>query len=956
MAETSEAGLEISFEPGSNVVGRTGAYLASHAAFSPPDVGRHIFGQKSFTPPRAGVQPSGHGQHGRHCGTFDVNVSSPDGASLVIARDGEAPEVFPMPASDSYFQVYACGGDGGAPRIGGYHPGKGGRGGDVRIITNQLELVKVLQVFTSGGNGSAKGPAGGLEYLVRSPDGVSFRANDMYNLSLKSFNVVSNLADGVVQPGDTMQLVNVIVTNTGSLPLPAGTLIRFGQHESNNVLSLVGPLNPIALPLLLPGQDYVLPEPVVCAVADLHPRQRAGLARAQGYGTVGLLNMYGSVIGRFALGETIKANIEWPVALKAFTIPKDCSLGTNFKFKITLDNISSKPFTMERQDGIRVRLWIDRRVAPKIGRAQDAPLDSPLIPFDVRVPSLEALRSMDLVVNLPLSPTAPIENYDKFAIEIELFYNNILIQWSEASIRVSPSYSPDARQDVVFFTGSWLDKDSFHVWELLFRKLGLAFQVWDVDYIGSFVRRVEENGTETTWRRPGGPDRRILLMPVPQIGNNPPNLATLPWEAIIEHSRSFPAFQSPGAMHNIPAVGPPEIMSRVYENLGSMRKVRPEPAASDFTTPLSPMATGNIEDDWGVIIGHHDTGALRDCILNASPTLDMSEWWIERFLVKTPATRHAERSANALLAQAKAIFPASWVDFMPSMQKENIQRIADTNWYSFGRLFFGLSPMRRVSKVHGVHMMHLREIARVHDKDEPLLETSPQLPAGPGANRIDYGTLKMEPNWLSIPCNFRDWFLMLVSALPIERQLLLLMDADIAAQKWVVMAREGPKLFNLVKSSSRSPMEVTMVDFLMNLLFWELRWDTIIQDSTCPRWTALLAACRTHAAQFVENKKIAMVISYATRRCELNKNGNVANLARDTKKQIEEALYGSNPKKNPANIAMKKERDAYMEKHAKRLYLSDFIRHNAMFALANRIPAKDYWMRIEREHVWCDDL
>jgi hypothetical protein len=335
----------------------------------------------------------------------------------------------------------------------------------------------------------------------------------------------------------------------------------------------------------------------------------------------------------------------------------------------------------------------------------------------------------------------------------------------------------------------------------------------------------------------------------------------------------------------------------------------------------------------------------------------MSEWWIERFLIKTPKTRHAERSANALLSQAKGIFPASWVDFIPSMQKEHIQRISETNWYSFGRLFFGLSPIRRMSKIHGFHMTHLREITRIHDKDETLLETAPQMP-GPGArfNRVDYGTLKMDPNWLAIECNFRDWFLMLVSAMPMERQLLLLMDPDVAAQKWVIMAREGPKLFSLVKSSARSPMEVTMVDFLMNLLFWQLRWDTILQDSTLPRWTALLAACRTHAVQFSENKSIAMVISYATRRCELNKNGNVADLARDTKKLIEETLFGSHAKKNPANVSMKKERDAYMEKHAKRVYLSDFLRHNAMFALATKIGAADYWTRVEREHVWCDEL
>jgi hypothetical protein len=29
----------------------------------------------------------GHGQYGLHCGTFDIHVSSPDGASLIVGRD-----------------------------------------------------------------------------------------------------------------------------------------------------------------------------------------------------------------------------------------------------------------------------------------------------------------------------------------------------------------------------------------------------------------------------------------------------------------------------------------------------------------------------------------------------------------------------------------------------------------------------------------------------------------------------------------------------------------------------------------------------------------------------------------------------------------------------------------------------------------------------------------------------
>lgn len=180
-------------------------------------------------------------------------------------------------------------------------------------------------------------------------------------------------------------------------------------------------------------------------------------------------------------------------------------------------------------------------MAPKVGIAELGDGIEPrndLVPFDIRVPSLEALHSLDLIVNLPLSSGAPIESYDHFAIQLELYYNNILIQWSDANVRVSPAYSPNAQHDVVFFTGAWLSKDSFHLWELLFRKLGLTYQMWDLDFIGHFTHKTEEDGSKTTWVRPGGaPDRRILLMPVPRIAEKKSRencRIEFPWREIIE--------------------------------------------------------------------------------------------------------------------------------------------------------------------------------------------------------------------------------------------------------------------------------------------------------------------------------------------------------------------------------------------------------------------------------------
>lgn len=230
-----------------------------------------------------------------------------------------------------------------------------GRGGDVRVVTQQLDLIQLLAVDVFGGDGG--GAAGAVEYLVHT-GGASFRANDPYRLVLSGLGVSSSLADGVIQPGDTIQFADVGLKNAGSLPFPGTAIFRFSA--SSGSFSVVSPLEPFSIPMLLPGQEYRLPFPVVINVANITPRQRAGMERAQGYATSGSLDLYATILGRHTFAQKFEAQIEWPVTMRNVTIPRDCSLGTNFKFKICLDNISTKPFIMERQDGIRLRVWLDR--------------------------------------------------------------------------------------------------------------------------------------------------------------------------------------------------------------------------------------------------------------------------------------------------------------------------------------------------------------------------------------------------------------------------------------------------------------------------------------------------------------------------------------------------------------------------------------------------------------------
>jgi hypothetical protein len=54
-------------------------------------------------------------------------------------------------------------------------------------------------------------------------------------------------------------------------------------------------------------------------------------------------------------------------------------------------------------------------------------------------------------------------------------------------------------------------------------------------------------------------------------------------------------------------------MSQVYERFAP----RDSRAASDLMTPLSPVVTGNVEDDWGVLVGHR-TPSTFDRQLNAN--------------------------------------------------------------------------------------------------------------------------------------------------------------------------------------------------------------------------------------------------------------------------------------------------------------------------------------------------
>lgn len=587
------------------------------------------------------------------------------------------------------------GGDGGSGGPGGHGDmgtGEGGRGGSgaaaghggfCRVTTGNPYLIMLLRIDTrpgvpgSGGHGGSgspsgssgpRGPAGefgGVEYAILSPDGsVLEEAVTPYHLQLLTYDIVDDMNDNILEPGEGITITNVQVMNAGGLNLPAGSKIQFCNtdtvtFEPHDVS--IGALTPgeaITVPHIFRAKLHDIPEPTA-------PGAYHGTARFPSCST--LLNR------QFQQGSIwTSMHTQYPLVISKMGYPLQMGRGDIIDLRVGVKNVSTRIYGADESTKVTVRISMHPHFIPQVPEFQVInETGRPFVDFVV-----EGLNpGEERVVSLPvLMTTNGPELFERYPWQAELILRTKKIEVDAAVIRCAPKWEEyvDANAEAVIFTGHHWSRHEYLMWMRLLEVTAINAQLWDFDYYHGIsfdmktkARHAPDSWTKELYSGPGihvvdGPHKKTLIFAVPNVKK----LESLVMDDVYKHFMSYPTL--------------------------TQLEVAPGPGAPTTAT-----------DEHGVIIFGFDEKEARNQLMWSGVDFDLNKHFKDSMFGKADE-KDAKKHAASLIKKLNA------TEFYHKISTLKIQPVntSGRNW-NFGEMRVKRCAFRKNSRFQAIpNCMH----------------------------------------------------------------------------------------------------------------------------------------------------------------------------------------------------------------------------------------------------------
>ena len=342
---------------------------------------------------------------------------------------------------------------------------------------------------------------------------VLCQASTRYDLKLESLEIHSAVDDGIFEPNEQVLINGVLVTNTGGLPLPAGT---HAYMKSSKTIKFT-PFN-YELPEILPGQQFVIPATFYGRIFDQPPPNDTGpFVSEASFKT--RMNMLGRPFEHTR--QKRKLVVQYPVKLAYLKCDENLGRGEVGKLVIGIQNISTMPYGDCNGSGGRVSLQIhmDGRILP-VGAANTGFSTVPYnVTFDPNVRDSMYVQLQEIPpgqtvqVEITIQMESRAELFDRCMWQADLYLRDKLIEYNFDKIRVSPFYMPtDPPADVLMVTCKSIARKEFVFWQRILETLSVNVAFWDTDrYNGFSVDTTTNERHPVTWI--GAYPGRMILYP-----------------------------------------------------------------------------------------------------------------------------------------------------------------------------------------------------------------------------------------------------------------------------------------------------------------------------------------------------------------------------------------------------------------------------------------------------------
>lgn len=456
----------------------------------------------------------GNGADGGNGGKINIDVDSQDMDLLMLLKKVEANAG--REGRGGYGGRYGSG-------------GRGGAGGDscawTVAVYEQADdglNVRMESHSNSGGCNGRSGPDGRSGYSGGSgkagkPGQIQYHIKNLgtypgiYDLSLGSaVNITSD--NGIFEPGESLRMSEITVTNSGMMPTPADQIhvllhnnrwVTFDEKNSKIITSSIDPL-----------KSVTLHEPVVFTLKENYSAPIEGVTfRETGSVSVNArLERVNKDFPKFA-EKQFHFDIRYPVEISTISMPRSISRNENAPFMIQVKNISTKPLGLKAKEPrlLELSLVLPTEIENKWAGFQDEKLDISPAPtattstsftFTFPISTLLPGQTKSLVGALKFSDDAPSHIHKKIGVQLHLGKVNKdlgvkkTIAERQCELQLSETYQYDSKADFVLVTNNSIEKETIEQWQNVMLQLGTSMSIWNASlYSGlSYTKNRKEDG------------------------------------------------------------------------------------------------------------------------------------------------------------------------------------------------------------------------------------------------------------------------------------------------------------------------------------------------------------------------------------------------------------------------------------------------------------------------------
>ncbi len=194
---------------------------------------------------------------------------------------------------------------------------------------------------------------------------------------------------------------------------------------------------------------------------------------------------------RFPQGDAVSTTVtvQYPVRVETAIAQTFLGPGEYTAIDITLRNISTRNYGCVPEDtagDVALHLWLTPllKFMPQTRRE-----------LRFRVPFLPPGKAIKFSFNVRMGQKAAAHLLKRERWGAALLLRGRVIERHEHEIRITPTFTPSKRADVVFFTSPRLDRNNYIAWNQVFTDLGLSVNLWDVERYGG----MRDKNRKITW-------------------------------------------------------------------------------------------------------------------------------------------------------------------------------------------------------------------------------------------------------------------------------------------------------------------------------------------------------------------------------------------------------------------------------------------------------------------------